>query len=179
MKVILKFTSYVVLFSFFLYFIVIVFISSLQISILSNALSPHFKYVVTSIFPESFAFFTKDPKDEQVVLYSVQNTKIDKINLKTNSLYNYFGFSRNSRRLVYEIGILAKKIPDSLWDDIEENDIKNIDFKDVSPFLIETDDHIQLFEKGEYVFYYYKTIPWEWNDLKKETNGKYVYVSIE
>jgi len=179
MKVILKFILYLVLFSCSSLLLVTTFISSIQINTLNNTLSPKFKYIIISIFPESFAFFTKDPKDEQIVLYSVQRNNIEKINLKTNSSYNFFGFSRKSRRLTYEIGILTKKIPDSLWNEIKETTIKNIDFDTISDFLLEKDNNVQLFEKGKYVFYYYKPIPWEWNDLKKETNGKYIYVSIE
>jgi len=179
MRVILKFILYVVLSSCSLLLLVTIFISSIQINTLNNTLSPKFKYIIISIFPESFAFFTKDPKDAQIILYSVQKNNVEKINLKTNSSYNFWGLSRKARRLTYEIGVLTKKIPDSLWSEIKESNIKNIDFDNISHYLLEKDNNIQLLEKGKYVLYYYKPIPWEWNDLKKETNGKYVCVSIE
>lgn len=52
-----------------------------------------------------------------------------KVNLKNNSAYNYFGFSRKSRRLTYELGSLIKRVPDSLWNEITESEIKELDFK--------------------------------------------------
>jgi hypothetical protein len=84
MKTIFNFFSYVIIFFSFLSILIIVFISSIQINALSNILHPQFKYTVITIFPESFAFFTKDPKDEQMMLYSVdeENDKIKKVNLK-------------------------------------------------------------------------------------------------
>lgn len=180
MKTIFNFFSYVVIFFSFLSILIIVFISSIQINVLSNILQPQFKYTVITIFPESFAFFTKDPKDEQMMLYFVkeENDKIKKVNLKNNSAYNYFGFSRKSRRLTYELGSLIKRVPDSLWNEITESEIKELDFKGKA-FLLKKDNNVKLFEKGKYILYYFKPIQWEWNDLKEVTNGKYVYISIE
>lgn len=180
MNTILKFISYVVLFLSFLAILTVVFISSVQVSVLSNIIDPKLKYTIVSIFPESFAFFTKDPKDEQVILYSIkeENNNVVKINLKTNSAYNSFGFSRKTRRLTYELGILVKRIPNDLWYEIVECEIKEIDFKE-NPFILKKDENIKLFEKGKYVVYYYKPIQWEWNKFKKVTNGKYTYISVE
>jgi hypothetical protein len=69
-------------------------------------------------------------------------------------------------------------VPDSLWYEITEREIKKLDFKGKA-FLLKKDNNVELFEKGKYILYYFKPIEWEWNDLKDVTNGKYVYISIE
>jgi antimicrobial peptide system SdpA family protein len=132
---------------------------------------------VNTIFPESFAFFTKDPKDKQLELFNVTNGVIEKINIKTNALENKFGLSRVSRRKAYELGMVIQNIPDSIWQKVEGNKIPKL--KLAKPYSIDRPNNLKLISNGQYLIYYYKPIEWEFNHLKTTSKGDYVYVEIK
>jgi antimicrobial peptide system SdpA family protein len=158
---------------------IFIFLNSLSESTYMNTLNAYSKNIVNTIFPESFAFFTKDPKDEQLQFYKIdRNNKSSKIELKNNSLKNLLGFSRKSRRKIYELGMLTRLIPDSIWNKTSSKQLRNINsYKE--PFKIKTHENIKIILKGKYLIYYYTPIKWEWSKIKKETRGKYAYIEIK
>lgn len=155
-----------------------VFINSIDSSVFSNKNNPYLKNVINTTLPESFGFFTKSPKDKQLLIYKIsEKNTIIKQSLKNNSRYNFYGLSRKSRRKIYELGTILRITPDSLWIKIKSDSLSTINLKR-DPFLIKKNEKIKLIDKGKYIIYYFHPIIWEWNKLTKTTKGEYIYVQI-
>ena len=127
---------------------------------------------------ESFGFFTKDPKEDQLDIYKVENGKKTKINFRTNSGENLMGLSRMTRRKTYELGVIIRKVPDTSWRKVNEDKLNDI-IKEETSLKILKDQKVQLLSTGNYILYSYKPIAWEWNSIKNLTEGKYVFITIK
>ena len=173
-----KIASYLIVIFFAFLLVIIIVLCSIKTNVFSNIINPNLKNITNLIMPESFGFFTKDPKDKQMVLYKIKSDSILKINLKNNSTYNYFGLSRKSRRLIFELGGVFRRIPDSLWLPIRSDSLKYINTKS-SPFQINDSNKVRLLNKGKYILFYTPPIPWEWNEYKKTTNGEFSFFEIK
>lgn len=78
------------------------------------------------------------------------------------------------------MGILIRKVPDSVWFDLKSSKILSLKLNDSIPFKISsTKSKIIKIDKGDYIIYFYNPIPWELNKYQKETNGKIAYIKIE
>lgn len=159
--------------------VITIFLSSLGLSTFSNSLNPYLSSYTTITFPENFGFFTKSPKDKRIKFYSLIDKKVQEIDLRANSSNNLFGLKRNNRRLLYELGIILRKIPDSIWLEKESNEINQKMYPDSLFISIDKKklDIIQI-EKGEYLIYYYEPIPWELNKYQKSQKGEIAYINV-
>lgn len=68
------------------------------------------------LLPQGWSFFTKNPRDVEVVIYKESKSGIYVNQLFNNfSRTNNFGLSRLPTRISLEAGFLVTKIEDSLW----------------------------------------------------------------
>lgn len=176
------FRGFIYLFSltFIAYATMKVFISSLSLTTLSTSVNPYLSSYINMTLPENFGFFTKNPKDERIKIFKNNENSIEEIDLRANTNLNLFGLKRTNRRITYELGILIRKVPDSVWFDLKSSKILSLKLNDSIPFKISsTKSKIIKIDKGDYIIYFYNPIPWELNKYQKETNGKIAYIKIE
>lgn len=74
---------------------------------------------IKKIFPEGWAFFTKNPKEDQIYFYQVnfgKKTVINKFLMTKNfALNNIFGIKRENRFIQTEFTKMANSINSNLW----------------------------------------------------------------
>jgi antimicrobial peptide system SdpA family protein len=128
---------------------------------------------------ESFGFFTRDPKEKQLSLYTLEVNKLKKIDLRTNSSENLYGLSRIVRVKTIELGKIQQKIPDSLWMSIKSDSLLTKNFKDLKSFRIKRSGDIRFIPNGKYILCNYTNIPWEWNKHLKNYDIDYAFIEID
>lgn len=123
------------------------------------------KIQAASIFPEGWAFFTKNPQDEDYLIYSLQKDENGKfINLikPSTSLSNLFGINRKSRLQSQEIGASVHYIVDSSWVLIKGGLELNLSIIDsLSSTQIPIKSNYPFFT-GKFILQKIAPIPWSW-----------------
>lgn len=119
-----------------------------------NHFSPNkkIKLEVSLFMPEGWAFFTRNPREPNLYVYSVKNEKYKLINHLNSSFENYFGFSRGSRVMSIEMGKILEKIKPSSWKPTS-NELKTIyiENKAFNPSI-----------KGLFLIELREKTPWTW-----------------
>ncbi|MBS1572100.1 MAG: SdpA family antimicrobial peptide system protein [Bacteroidetes bacterium] len=162
----------------FIFFTTVLFISGLIGYVMVGSLpgatisiSKKHKIQTVSIVPEGWAFFTKDPQDEDYILFSKTNDKPPTYKneiLPTSSPKNIFGFNRVSRLKSQELGSAVHLIRDSLWVEIKGSLQANDSLiQKLKPKLLPINSkHPYL--NGIYIIQKISPIPWAWAKHFKE-----------
>lgn len=139
---------------------------------------PTVKENIRHLFPEGWAFFTKDPIEDLYLCYKISNNNTVLVLKKNASIDNWFGLSRRTRFIAFETGRLIEKISFSKeWNDstgvyngfIPENKIE-----------IQLDIPLNHFKTGEeFVFIRYKPLPWAYNGRGQEKYRPYQYIRLK
>ena len=160
--------------------VVTIFISSVGISTVSNSVNPYLSSYINLALPENFGFFTKSPREECIKFFREQDGLLEEINLRATTSSNFFGLSRNSRRMGYELGVVIRQIPDSSWKETDSKKFFEVDFSATTPFKIRRSDNlIRKIKSGNYILYYYEPVSWELHKYQTKTYGKYAYIMVE
>jgi len=171
---------YILIFTVTTIVVVTVFLSSLRLSTLSTTLNPYLSSYLNITFPESFGFFTKSPKDRRIKLFNIDRKELKEIDLRANTANNLFGWKRNNRRITYELGVILRQIPDSIWTETNSNKIKSNRYTDNLFISIDSKDSDLIgIKKGDYLIFHYEPIPWELNKYQKVNKGEVAYVKIQ
>lgn len=143
-----------------------------------NAINIHgsYKRLFTSILPEGWGFFTRNPREDIISIYEVTDGKYKIALLPNGDASNLFGLSRKSRRMNMELSIIMNIIPKKIWK------FGNGNFLDSIPEEIyqcsQKKDHIYFF-KGKYLLVQYAVTPWAWSKHPERTKMKYKIAQIE
>jgi antimicrobial peptide system SdpA family protein len=124
------------------------------------------KKIVFSFLPQGWAFFTRNPREGQAILYSIKKKSIFNTDFQHNN-YNFcFGLNRGCNKIYTELSFINSDIPDSLFSKISWNyqsllkqkiNIRNLKvFNTTSPLK-------QSSLNGEYLLIIQKPIPWAWS----------------
>lgn len=123
------------------------------------------KIQAASVFPEGWAFFTKNPQDEDYLIYSFQKDKNGKfINLikPSSSPSNLFGINRKSRLQSQEVGAAVHYIVDTSWISIKGGLEMNETILDsLCSIKIPIKSNYPFFT-GKYILQKIAPIPWSW-----------------
>lgn len=117
---------------------------------------------IFSVLPQGWAFFTRSPREAQVILYSITDTGLELVSHRHSSHENFFGLSRRSTTILSELQYFKETIADNHYIDTEWNyqchiygiipdnevSVKNI-FK--NPLLC-----------GRYLLVLQEQVPWAW-----------------
>ena len=139
------------------------------------------KIQTVSIFPEGWAFFTKDPQEEDYLLFQVDEQTGNFVNVisPTSSPENAFGLNRVSRLQSQELGSGIHHIRDSSWADIKGDLTANILLiREMKPVAIPIRSQRPYFE-GTYILQKIRPIPWAWAKSFNEKNRKSKICKIE
>ena len=124
------------------------------------------KAKTASYIPEGWAFFTKNPQEEDILAYKYQESQkptYQLITIPTGSVSNAFGLNRKVRMLAQEMGVMQKYIPDSCWftinGSLQNND--SIIINSLIKILIPKVSNYPYLS-GTYIFQKIAPIPWSW-----------------
>jgi antimicrobial peptide system SdpA family protein len=141
-------------------FVLLVFINSIGYNLLTinKKWAIEFQY----LFPQGWAFFTKDPRGEQTYIYNLNKSEMKLLNLRNSAKESCFGISRKNRIILIEEFQIINQIDSTKWKIINSQE-DLIFFKDTSKSI----DIINFVNKpeliGEYIFLKQKTLPWSWS----------------
>jgi antimicrobial peptide system SdpA family protein len=122
---------------------------------------------IWQLAPEGWGFFTKSPRDPEMLVYHIQKTQPQLINIaSTFSLEYAFGLNRDGRSQGIEIDqiISELQIP-KLWLPCK-HDLKNCVQKAPSHRVSNT-SHIKTI-CGDIAFVEQKPVPWAWKRLPRD-----------
>lgn len=132
--------------------------------------------------PQSWGFFTRDPQEEQVIIYEVlgKEKMLKEVIFDMTSKDNYFGLSRKIRKKNYEFSQIILKIPEKQFDTVKgERSLLKVE-NSKGPYCVKIDkSDFDFIEEGELLIYKYSIIPWEWSKITNIELGRKSYVSIE
>jgi antimicrobial peptide system SdpA family protein len=116
-----------------------------------------------NVLPEGFAFFTKDPREQNPFLYEIQkNNGLIPITTPNSSPSNLFGLSRYQRALYVELGSIISLISSSdrttcatsFSDCIAHDLIKTVKIQNRTPNALLC---------GSYYLKMIEPVPWAWH----------------
>jgi antimicrobial peptide system SdpA family protein len=141
-------------------------------SIKFNAQTPTHRLskVMKRTIPQGWGFFTKSPREDIIELYKVNNNhSIEKMELRNTSYKNFFGASRQNRKIAMEVSIISELVPDSLWSD--NTDITKLN---VPQNKTKVDGkNLKYLKSNEYVLVKRKIVPWAWMEIVKPNQIPY------
>lgn len=153
----------------FIYSIITIFICFIMlINVIEyNVLSKRFenKKLIFSILPQGWAFFTRNSREGQVILYQKENDILKKVPYQHNHYQFAFGLDRTTTKVYTELGLIKNKIHNNLFQEVEWNYQSDIYQKDLSA-LRKVDIKSPLKKgklKGEYLMIIQEPIPWAWS----------------
>lgn len=133
------------------------------------------KATVFNFIPQGWGFFTRDAREEELILYELKNDTILRFTKTNSDVSSFFGASRKSRLIGVESGILVSKIKDTLWKPMKGNQL----ILDKEMF---TDTIINSFTpchiKGDFFFVLQERTPWAWAGHKIIMPYKYIKVYV-
>lgn len=162
---------------------IILFITIFYNSIPYNPLAQKNEFVekIMPLFPEGWAFFTKNPREEVIYFYSVGRD--NSLNLveegrRNADLKNWFGLKRDVRYLSYERGLVISTIKDQEWYDCKQLDQLLID--SMRSITVEFASKMVFIQPGKYIIQYKEPIPFAWRNSADiiEMPSKVVLVEI-
>lgn len=147
-----------------------------------NPLSPGInqKTTITSIIPEGWGFFTRNPRETDLYLFFSENGKwVKNRNTPISSWRNSFGLNRFPRAQSVELGMILNSINDTCW----KTAMINIDNNTITDTVV-----IQITDRspsptitGRICIVQQEPIPWawSWNREKLKMPSQYVIVDIK
>ncbi|MEE4248526.1 MAG: SdpA family antimicrobial peptide system protein [Kangiellaceae bacterium] len=137
--------------------------------------------VITSFFPEGWAFFTRDSRESQTLVYSIDSSSlaITKFKWLQNSHYsNYFGLDKKSRYMGVELAYLLNNLKPTDWSSCRELTREKI--KTLKVTEVENELAIKNF-KGLLLIQKKEPIPWAWHKSSAdiEMPSKVILINVK
>ncbi|MFK7846785.1 MAG: SdpA family antimicrobial peptide system protein [Rhodothermales bacterium] len=137
------------------------------------------KMVFTSILPEGWAFFTRDPRQPSLYGYKNVNGSWVIHENQNSRLSNLLGVQRKSRTLGLELDVIVSQRGDSSW--VECEDEINICYQhdSLNPIPVNNTTVVKTL-CGEFIVQERKPVPWAWSSNYKNIHlpSKYLYFDI-
>lgn len=117
---------------------------------------------------QGWAFFTKDPQDEEILIYSLENGSWENVNRDPPSaLSNFIGLSRFTRAVNVEAGMLTSSLDAKMFKDcrssfevcVTSNKIREVENLSTFPILC-----------GSIGIVLQKPLPWAWRNFEINTD---------
>jgi antimicrobial peptide system SdpA family protein len=131
---------------------------------------------VAKVLPEGWAFFTKDPREEMVDIYQLEENSWKPVSLKNSDPKNIFGISRKSRKMGMEISMICEQVmADSLW--TSQVNLGQISFP--AKYVRVDNKNLVLLRAGEYALVKRAPVPWSWRHLINNKNARYAIIRVK
>lgn len=140
-------------------------------------------YQALRLVPQGWAFFTRSPREAQILLYEITSEgKLRKFPHKHSSYRNLFGINRKSSKLLTEIQGIKSKIPDSLFNNTKWNyQSSSTDLTSITNQLYSIRNEVYSpIMCGKYALFFQKPIPWAWLESRNSINmpAKVIYLEV-
>ena len=143
---------------------------------------------ISGLVPQGWSFFTKDPREENLDVYGLEEDKLRKYTLTNQSVRSYFGLSRNNRRLSFEASLLSATVTE--WRDttiaqIDEATLKDLIDQNIAAKQYQeviAPNNVQHYAPGFYLLLLYKPIPYIYYKSEVGTYSrdiKYCIISVQ
>jgi len=127
--------------------------------------------IFSTISPQGWGFFTKSPREDNVYIYSITDNKISNI-MPPNSHYsNFFGLSRKSRMIGFEISHILVQLKNQKWSNFYGNFNQNLK----EPIKVDN-SKLHYLKKGKYLLIKEKVPPYLWRNYVKNNLKEAIYV---
>jgi antimicrobial peptide system SdpA family protein len=145
-----------------MFIVVHVLLASLPFNPASIGLSG--KKIITGIIPQGWAFFTRDPREAQVILYKVtQHGELEPIPQRHTQSHNIFGLKRESTKILLELQFIKEQLTDSTF----ENTRWNYQANRTGIYPLHIHEVVNKIKEpilcGNYVLVIQDYIPWAWS----------------
>lgn len=128
-----------------------------NVILLTRSLNRH----VYAITPQGWGFFTRNPREPLIDLYSINGKHYNRLSLPNSSLKYFWGFNRGMRFSSSQTAYFVSQIPDSKWMLDSDYDI------DMLAQTIATVDVMNDFSYplycGKFLLVKTERIPWAWS----------------
>lgn len=125
---------------------------------------------IYSFVPQGWAFFTRNPKENVVKFYKVENSQLNHINGTTSlSFKDVFGLKRHKRRISEEFSQIMSNIKkECKWQEFRGVEINKASKKTMVCDTVINNFKAPLLENGEYLIYSSRRLPWAWAKSKTD-----------
>lgn len=118
-----------------------------------------------TLIPQGWAFFTRSPREAQVLLYAASPEapgRLTPVKHQHAAAYNAFGLNRRSTQIMSELQMIKSKLADSLFITTNWNYQRGL-YGPIPDKAVEVENIMgsQLL-CGEYVLVFQEVIPWAW-----------------
>lgn len=157
----------VILTTIFLYSFIVIFVFIASVPSSTIYIPETYKIGIKTLFPQGWAFFTKNPMDDQIDVYGIENCSLIKLNIKNTDSENFYGLKRTSRLQGVEISKLIEQIRFQDWIELESGfkDVKSIfktlQFNNKSVEILNISLNPSIC--GSVLFCVHKPVPWAWS----------------
>lgn len=155
----------------------------LIISIKNNPISLRNTYFnnreINALLPEGWAFFTRNPREETVKIYSIGDDGIKEKSIKSSDPSQFFGTKRDNRLIISKIDIITANINDDMYYQYR-GALNNIILDSISEYSVPIKEPCLC---GNYLISKGSPIPWSWysSTLNEEINvsNKFILINFK
>lgn len=154
------------------YLLIIIIIFSFSFTLFSNSIpynliTGNLKKIkfISTVSPQGWGFFTKSPREDNVYIYSLANGLVKNEMHPNNHYSNYFGISKKSRMIGYEVSIILNELKNEKWSSFNDAFVNN------NESIIIDNSNLHFLKNGKYALVKEKITPYLWRKLttpKKE-----------
>jgi antimicrobial peptide system SdpA family protein len=137
---------------------------------------------LADLVPEGWAFFTRNPKEDNTILYRpAKGGGVKQFSMIAGAPRNVFGLNRYSRMVGKELAAMMRYIKDLPVDSIKglpENNLAILDT--ITAVKIPNDARFPLL-KGIYYLRWVKPVPWAWAktaNIESMTQSKIIKIDV-
>lgn len=119
---------------------------------------------IYDFIPQGWAFFTRNPRENVVKLYKVDDHKLVYLNSTTSlSFEDFLGIKRHKRRISAELSeIISNMKKTKKWNEFRNIEVATAVNKIQISDTIENKFKNKLLKSGEYLIFSSKRMPWAW-----------------
>lgn len=148
-----------------------------------STISDDFKFRMNlkSIFPQGWGFFTRDPREADLILYEYQNKTWKKsTSFPYSAPKNLFGITRGARAMSTEIPLLLNQLEVPFWDTcyVDPKICMESYLLTKTKVTSVTLDFSQPIIKDTICIVMVDPIPWAWSDLNLQIEREFKYVVL-
>ncbi|TGE16820.1 SdpA family antimicrobial peptide system protein [Hymenobacter elongatus] len=136
-------------------------------SVGTNATETSFqeRYMFSALLPEGWGFFTRNPREEKIVLYRIRPDKtLTLASYRNSDARNLHGLSRRSRRINMEFSRMMAEVQEKDWSRYQTYSLAELVGSDaIAPVQVAYSPlKFTQLTKGAYLVKRFNLVPWAW-----------------